>query len=124
MVIPGVEWKGLLGCLHGHMLLMVCITACVLYGSLAAIWQVTHVLRCGSRDKAYVPGAKPKAELEVLDKELLELVAELQPTPEERQRQQVRCTGLLTCTECTVEVGVMLACTPGWMKDKACCNDS
>ena len=60
---------------------------------------MTHVLRCGSRDKAYVPGAKPKAELEALDKELLELVAELQPTPEERQRQQVRCTGHLAGAE-------------------------
>ena len=58
---------------------------------------MTRVLRCRSRDKAYVPGAKPKAELEALDKELLELVAELQPTPEERQRQQVRRTALLTC---------------------------
>ena len=61
------------------------------------------MLPCHSRDKAYVPGAKPKAELEALDKELLELVAELQPTPEERQRQQVRRTGLLTCAACTTE---------------------
>ena len=42
-----------------------------------------------SRDKAYVPGAKPKVDMPTLDKELQELVAELQPTPEERQRQQV-----------------------------------
>ena len=42
-----------------------------------------------SRDKAYVPGAKPKADMSALDKELQELVAELQPTPEERQRQLV-----------------------------------
>ena len=42
-----------------------------------------------SRDKAYVPGAKPKGDMAALDKELQELVAELQPTAEERQRQQV-----------------------------------
>jgi len=36
-----------------------------------------------------VPGAKPKADMSALDKELQELVAELQPTPEERQRQLV-----------------------------------
>jgi len=42
-----------------------------------------------SRDKAYVPGAKPKADMSALDKELQELVAELLPTPEERQRQLV-----------------------------------
>jgi hypothetical protein len=47
------------------------------------------VLACSSRDKAYVPGAKPKADMAVLDKELQDLVAELQPSPEERQRQQV-----------------------------------
>ena len=44
---------------------------------------------CSSRDKAYVPGAKPKAVMETLDMELQQLVAELQPTPKERQRQQV-----------------------------------
>ncbi len=82
------------------------------------------MLRCNSRDKAYVPGAKPKAELEALDKELLELVAELQPTPEERQRQQVRRTGLLTCAECTAEGVVMLACTPEYLTDKAFCRGS
>ena len=42
-----------------------------------------------SRDKAYVPGAKPKGDMLPLDKELQELVAELQPSSEERQRQQV-----------------------------------
>ena len=36
-----------------------------------------------------MPGAKPKADMAVLDKELQDLVAELQPSPEERQRQQV-----------------------------------
>ena len=49
-----------------------------------------------SRDKAYVPGAKPKVDMPTLDKELQELVAELQPTPEERQRQQVGSVHFLT----------------------------
>lgn len=40
-----------------------------------------------SRDKAYVPGAKPKAETAQLDKELLELVEKLRPTEEEKQHQ-------------------------------------
>ena len=71
-----------------------------------------------------MPGAKPKAELEALDKEILELVAELQPTPEERQRQQVRPTGLLTRAECTAEGVVMRASTPGYLTDKALCRGS
>lgn len=45
---------------------------------------------CSSRDKAYVPGAKPKVDMAALDKELQELVSELQPTPGERKRQQVQ----------------------------------
>lgn len=51
-------------------------------------------LSCTSRDKAYVPGAKPKADMEQLNKELLELVESLRPKPEECQRQ--RYTPLLT----------------------------
>ncbi len=44
-------------------------------------------LSCTSRDKAYVPGAKPKADMEQLNNELLELVESLRPKPEECQRQ-------------------------------------
>ena len=59
------------------------------------------MLACSSRDKAYVPGAKPMADMAVLDKELQDLVAELQPSPEERQRQQVlpkhwQCNSMLS----------------------------
>ena len=59
------------------------------------------MLAYSSRDKAYVPGAKPKADMAVLDKELQDLVAELQPSPEERQRQQVlpkhwQCSSMLS----------------------------
>lgn len=47
------------------------------------------LLAC-SRDKAYVPGAEPKADMGHLNKELMELVDSLRPKSDERQRQ--RCT--------------------------------
>lgn len=54
----------------------------------ASARYLMHVfLRCCSRDKAYVPGAKPKADMAQLDKELAELVDSLRPKPEECQRQ-------------------------------------
>jgi DNA polymerase sigma len=40
-----------------------------------------------SRDKAYVLGAKPKADMAQLDAELVELVQRLRPTEEEKKRQ-------------------------------------